>query len=142
MQAECLPQVRGNQASLKMALVGGPKGDLPSHPGSLRPLKLSLGGAASEEPTLLAHYACTPQPGPQPMGQGPLPLPAPQPKVGGHSRQLSSSEPSLQSVSPSQYQCSAIQLPSLQRNSLSEHLRMSGRCNGTAILREPHKPPS
>lgn len=32
----------------------------------------------------------------------------------------------MQSVSPSQYQCSAIQLPSLQRNSLSEHLRMSG----------------
>lgn len=31
----------------------------------------------------------------------------------------------MQSVSPSQYQCSAMQLPSLQRNSLSEHLRMS-----------------
>ncbi|TNN35536.1 hypothetical protein EYF80_054293 [Liparis tanakae] len=41
------------------------------------------------------------------------------------SRQFSSSDPSLQSVSPSQYQCSAMQLPSVQRNSLSEHLRMS-----------------
>lgn len=42
-----------------------------------------------------------------------------------NSRQFSSSDPSLQSVSPSQYQCSAMQLPSVQRNSLSEHLRMS-----------------
>lgn len=41
-------------------------------------------------------------------------------------RQFSSSDPSLQSVSPSQYQCSAMQLPSVQRNSLSEHLRISG----------------
>lgn len=70
------------------------------------------------------------------------PGPAHQPGFLGHSRQLSSSEPSLQSVSPSQYQCSAMQLPSLQRNSLSEHLRMSGGRNGTAILQEPYRPPS
>lgn len=42
-----------------------------------------------------------------------------------HLRQFSSSDSSLQSLSPSQYQCSAMQLPSVQRNSLSEHLRIS-----------------
>lgn len=47
-----------------------------------------------------------------------------------NSRQFSSSDPSLQSVSPSQYQCSAIQLPSVQRNSLSEHLRLSVMARG------------
>ncbi len=41
-------------------------------------------------------------------------------------RQFSSSVPSLQSASPSQYQCSAMQLPSEQRNSLSEHFLLSG----------------
>lgn len=50
-----------------------------------------------------------------------------------NSRQFSSSDPSLQSVSPSQYQCSAIQLPSVQRNSLSEHLRMSDMKNKEKI---------
>lgn len=51
-----------------------------------------------------------------------------------NSRQFSSSDPSLQSVSPSQYQCSAIQLPSVQRNSLSEHLRMSDMKKKEKIL--------
>ena len=55
-------------------------------------------------------------------------------------RQFSSSDPSLQSVSPSQYQCSAIQLPSVQRNSLSEHLRISGekkkKTNSSVLLKD------
>ena len=128
----------------------GPKGGLPSHLGHLFPP-----GPAQEErlpknpPSRrltcavlsLVGLALSPPHGAL------CPSPARQPESWGHSRQLSSSEPSLQSVSPSQYQCSAMQLPSLQRNSLSEHLRMSGGVgrgvhSGTAVLQEPHRLPS
>lgn len=144
-QAKRLPQVRCNQVSFGMAFIlvdSHIQADQREtslltwgtyfHPSSTyEKLLLKITPVLATVPAFLS-LALSPWKGAL------YPIPAQQPEVWGNSRQLSSSEPSLQSVSPSQYQCSAIQLPSLQRNSLSEHLRMSGGMrNGTAILREP-----